>query len=311
MVRTLGFMGTGVGADHLAVLARTGAEGEVRSAVAGWLLADHRWDIADLPRLDEDTARWLELATRDEDGRFASVSRTADTCPYITLPPSWDAFLRTLRSDARKDLGRRWRRLREQGEVTIEQVTTLDQLEPAWGVLLRLHNDRRQVAGGRSAFTATRSLAFHRAFLQRAAERGWLRLYLMRVGDRYVAGEYCLSLGGRVVDLQTGFDAAWSRFGVSTLLLGHAIEQAIVEGATEFDFLRGGEAYKQQRWAAALRSDRSLVIWRRRPRVMAVMAARRWVDTAKSEVRRRWPGRRASDVSRTGDAHAGEQAAEG
>jgi CelD/BcsL family acetyltransferase involved in cellulose biosynthesis len=227
-------------------------------------------------------------------------------CPYITLPPSWDAFLRTLRSDARKDLGRRWRRLREQGEVTIERVTAPDQLEPAWRVLLRLHDDRRQVAGGRSAFTATRSLAFHRAFLQRAAERGWLRLYLMRVGDRYVAAEYCLSMGGRVVDLQTGFDAGWSRFGVSTLLLGHAIEQAIVEGAAEFDFLRGGEAYKQQRWAAALRSDRSLLIWRRRPRVMAVMAARRWMDTAKSEVRRRWPGRRASDV-----AHTGEQAAEG
>jgi len=306
MVRTLSFMGTGVGADHLAVLARTGAEVQTRAAVAGWLWADRRWDILDLPRLDDDTAQWLERAAGAFDRELASVSRTADICPFITLPGSWEDFLRALRSDARKDLGRRWRRLREQGDVSIEQVQEPVQLEPAWRVLLRLHDERRQVAGGRSAFTAPRSLAFHRAFLERAAERGWLRLYLMRVADHYVAAEYCLSLGGRVVDLQTGFDAGWSRFGVSTLLLGHAIQQAIAEGATEFDFLRGGETYKQQRWAAALRRDTTLVVWRRRPRVRAMMAARRWAESAKSAIRLRWPGRRASDV-----AHTTDQAAEG
>lgn len=305
-VRTLSFMGTGVGADHLTVLARTGAETRVRAAVADWLLSDDRWDVLEFPRLDDDTEQWLKRAVGAFDRELASVSRTADICPYVALPGSWEDFLRGLRSDSRKDLGRRWRRLREQGDVAIERVQEPEHLERAWGVLLRLHDERRQIAGGRSAFTAPRSLAFHRVFLERAAERGWLRLYLMRVGNQYVAAEYCLSLGRRVVDLQTGFDAAWSRFGVSTLLLSHAIQEAIVEGATEFDFLRGGEVYKQQRWAAALRTDKSLTVWRRRPRVMAVIAARRWAATAKSRIRHRWLGRGPQET-----AHNTEQAAEG
>lgn len=305
-VRTMRFMGVGVGADHLAVLVRRGAEAEVRSAVAEWLLSDPRWDVLEFPRLEDETAQWLETTVVAVGRGLASVSRTADICPYISLPGSWEDFLRTLRSDARKDLGRRWRRLREHGEVVVERVQRTEELAHAWDVLLRLHDERRQVAGDRSAFTTRRSLAFHRVFLEQAAERGWLRLYLMRVGDRYVAAEYCLSLGGRVVDLQTGFDPTWSRFGVSTLLLGHAIQEAIAEGATEFDFLRGGEAYKQQRWAAALRRDKALVVWRRRPRVVAVVAARRWAGVAISGLRRKWLGRTPHEAPSSPD-----QAAEG
>jgi CelD/BcsL family acetyltransferase involved in cellulose biosynthesis len=41
------------------------------------------------------------------------------------------------------------------------------------------------------------------------------------------------------------------------LLIGHAIEQAITEGAEEFDFLRGREAYKNA-WGAADRATFSL-----------------------------------------------------
>ncbi len=298
-VRTLGFMGAGVGADHLAVLVRRGFETQTRAALAERLLADDRWDVLEFPRTEHETAQWLEGAVSASGRRLASISGTADVCPYIPLPGSWEEYLRTLRSDARKDLGRRWRRLREHGDVVIERVHTVDELDHAWSILLALHEKRRQVMGGRSAFTTGRALAFHRVFLQRAAERGWLRLYLMRVRDRYVAAEYCLSLGGKVADLQTGFDPEWSRFGVSTLLQGHSIQDAIAEGATEYDLLRGGEAYKQQRWAAALRSDKSLVVWKRRPQVIALIAARRWAGAAVAEFRRKWPGRR---VPRTPDS---------
>ena len=46
-----------------------------------------------------------------------------------------------------------------------------------------------------------------------------------------------------------GFDPAFSKLSPGTLTIGHAIDQAIREGATEFDFLRGGEPYKYH-WGA-------------------------------------------------------------
>jgi CelD/BcsL family acetyltransferase involved in cellulose biosynthesis len=46
-----------------------------------------------------------------------------------------------------------------------------------------------------------------------------------------------------------GFDPDRAALSPGALLLGHAIEAAVREGAVAFDFLRGREAYKL-RWGA-------------------------------------------------------------
>lgn len=284
--RTLRFMGTGVGADHLRFLIRRGREDHVGSVLTDYVLAAG-YDILDFPRMDEETARSLQHSVRGSE--FACEVTVADICPFVTLPDTWEAYLGTLSANARKDLGRRARRLGERGTVVIRRIDEegpAAELDRTWEILVSLHQSRQRTLGSRSAFATPRLLAFHRAFLQTAAARGWLRLYLMRVGDRDVAAEYCVSVGGRVEDLQTGFDAEWSRYGVGTLILAHAIRDAISSGATEFDFLRGGEEYKHQRWAASSRHDVSVVAWRRRPHVAAFVAARRWTTGLKGRIRR-------------------------
>jgi CelD/BcsL family acetyltransferase involved in cellulose biosynthesis len=287
-LRSMGFMGTGVGADHLAFILRRDEETSVFGALSAYMLSTQGWDALDFPRMEEETARRLgDAVSRSGRGRLARSSELADLCPYIALPGTWEAYLRTLSSNARKDLGRRSRRLQEQGDVVIQRVQDVGELDSAWEIFFRLHRERRQAVGGRSAFMADRTWAFHRAFMRTAAERGWLRLYLMKVGDQYVAAEYCVHFGGRVSDLQCGFDMRWSRYGVGTLLVAHAIREAIAEGATEYDLLRGGEEYKQQRWAASLRKDVSLLIWRRQPRVAMLIAARRCATKMKAHLRRR------------------------
>jgi CelD/BcsL family acetyltransferase involved in cellulose biosynthesis len=281
-------MGAGVGADHLGFVLRRGQEAGAFAALATSLLSTQGWEVLDFPRLGEQTARRLEdTLVRSEGAHLAHSSGVADFCPFIPLPGTWEEFLRTLSSNARKDLGRRSRRLQEQGGVTIQCVRDVGDLDDARDTFIRLHQERRQAVGGRSAFLTGRTWTFHRAFMRTAAEQGWLRLYLMRVGDRHVAAEYCVHFDGRVSDLQCGFDMRWSRYGVGTLLVAHAIREAITEGAREYDLLRGGEEYKQQRWSASLRKDLSLVIWRRQPRVAMLMAARRCASTMRTHLRRR------------------------
>lgn len=287
-LRTISFMGTGVGADHLAFVVRRGVGDAVRLSLATHLFSASDWDILDFARIDERLANDLaEAISRRDQGDLACSHQLADVCPYIPLPGTWEDFLGVIGSDRRKSLARRWRRLGECGEVVIRRAQTMRDLEEAWQILLRLHQDRRQAVGDRSAFLTGRSMVFHREFAKMALERGWLRLYLLQVGNQYVAAEYCLKVGNRVADFQGGFDEKWARYGVGSLLIAHAIREAIAEGAVEFDLLRGGEQYKQQQWAAELREDRSLAVWRRRRRVELLVAARRWVAGAKVRVRRR------------------------
>ncbi len=286
-LRNITFMGTGVGADHFAFIARRGAERAVYEEIVGYLLSSPAWDVLDFSRMEEGHAAHVVAAvSKWGAGAFTCVPTPADLCPFVPLPRTWDDYVRVIGRSNRAEMARQWRRLREQGQVVIQRVQTFAELEQAWDILLRLHQTRTDAVGGRSAFLAAPTRAFHERFLRVALECGWLRFYLLRVDGRGVAANYCVSMGGRVSGLQTSFDEAWGRYGVGTLLMGHALQEAVAEGASEFDLLRGAETYKQQKWAAQLRRDVSLVVYGHRPRVRLAMAARRWGSAVKPVLRR-------------------------
>ncbi|MGH2404604.1 MAG: GNAT family N-acetyltransferase [bacterium] len=283
-LRTLRFMGTGVGADHLGFLSRSGAEDGVHAALIGHLLADQTWDVLEFSRIQEALAARIVGALRAQD-RYPHELTVADVCPFLPLPATWDDYLRIIGSNRRKQIARRWRRLRERGDVTIERVTNAAGLDTAWRTLLDLHRARRRALGRGSVFVTAEGVAFHARFARMALERGWLRLYLMRLGGRPVAAEYGLSVGGHVVSFQGGFDVRWARYGVGGLLVAHSVQEAIAAGAVEFDLLRGAEAYKHELGATERRTDMSLLVWRRHPRVELVVAARRWARGIRERLR--------------------------
>ncbi len=65
--------------------------------------------------------------------------------------------------------------------------------------------------------------------------------------------------GDTVSFYSTGYDSAWSKYGPGRRIMAAAIRSAIEEGATEFDFLRGDEAYKEA-WATRSRLDQRVVL---------------------------------------------------
>jgi CelD/BcsL family acetyltransferase involved in cellulose biosynthesis len=295
-LRSARFMGTGVGADHLTFLVRAGvyagagAATDVTRALAGHLAAMREWDVLELMRMEASSA----ATVADVIGAEAGVAHTlveADRCPFVPLSKTWDEYLAMIGPHRRSELGRQGRRLDKQGAVQIRRAETAAQRDEIWDALLHLHQVRRDaVAGGQSAFVTESTRTFHDAFSRVALDRGWLRLYLMTLDGRPVATECAYSVGGRVTDYQGGFDMALAKFGVGTVLTGHAIREAVGEGAVEFDFLRGAEQYKQQRWAAQVRVDMTLTAWRRHPRVTAILAARRWARAARDRLRARPAG---------------------
>jgi CelD/BcsL family acetyltransferase involved in cellulose biosynthesis len=286
-LRTVRFMGTGVGADHLTFLARAGAEPDPTRALAQHLAAMPGWDVLEFMRMDGAAAATVAEVVGASAG-IGHAAVEADRCPFVPLPRTWEEYLAMIGPHRRSELGRQGRRLEKEGVVQIRRADTAAQRDEIWDALMHLHQVRRDaVAGGQSAFAIDSTRAFHDAFSRIALERGWLRLYLMTLDGRPVATECAYSIGGRVADYQGGFDMALAKFGVGTVLTGHAIREAVSEGAVEFDFLRGAEQYKQQRWAAQIRVDMTLTAWRRHPRVMVVLAARRWARLARDRYRAR------------------------
>ena len=83
---------------------------------------------------------------------------------------------------------------------------------------------------------------------------GVLRLHALRLDGAIIATLYALAdrpgRGDRRAYFYLGgFDPDCAALSPGALILGHAIEAAVREGAVAFDFLRGQEAYKL-RWGA-------------------------------------------------------------
>ncbi|HXG59226.1 MAG TPA: GNAT family N-acetyltransferase, partial [Thermoanaerobaculia bacterium] len=97
--------------------------------------------------------------------------------------------------------------------------------------------------------------AFHRDAARRMLGAGALRMYGMRIGGRIVAVFYGFAHRETVYYYLSGYDPSLERLGPGTLVVAHAIEQAVREGAAWFDFLRGAEAYKYG-WGATDRINR-------------------------------------------------------
>ena len=78
------------------------------------------------------------------------------------------------------------------------------------------------------------------------------------MAGRIIAALYGFHHATRTYYYLGGFDPEFKQYSPGTILIAHAIAEAIREGATEFDFLRGREDYKY-RWRAV---DR--IIYRKR-----------------------------------------------
>ena len=117
----------------------------------------------------------------------------------------------------------------------------------------RLHEGRwRPIAGHVCADPVVR--AFHLSAAQRMIDAGMLRLYLLRVGNSTAAAYYGFTAKRTAYAYRSVFDPEFAELSPGTQIVAHAIEEAVREGAEEFHFLRGGEAYK---YAWARSTDRT------------------------------------------------------
>jgi CelD/BcsL family acetyltransferase involved in cellulose biosynthesis len=122
-------------------------------------------------------------------------------------------------------------------------------LPDAFEHLIRLHALRWESQGERGVLADPRVCAFHREILPRLDREGLLRFYLLNIEGTVAAAFYGFHHADIGYAYLTGFDPTYSFESPGVILIAHAIEQAIAEGAREFHFLRGRESYKHQ-WGA-------------------------------------------------------------
>jgi hypothetical protein len=205
---------------------------------------------------------------------YRVIPTAGNRSPYLELPRSYDELLAGFSKNMRSQVARRGRQLEKEhsGELQLVQVQDgTAEIDWALDRFFEVEASGWKAREGTAILTAPGAEQTYRAFAHALARRGWLRLYLLRVGDRVVAGDLGVAIGTTGFLVKTGFDEELGRLSPGLVLRGKVLEASIEEGLTAYDFLGPDDAYKL-RWTSTVRPRVTL----RAYRGSAVLPALAW-----------------------------------
>ena len=262
-LRTVRFVGNG-GSDYLDILAAPGFETPVADAFYAYLWEQRqRWDWIDLQQVKPDA---VVLSRTDSEGvsqgKGVRVSSWAgETCPYLPLAETWDAFRATLGKKLRQNIGYYARALEKQYIVEY-RVADSETLSADLDDFFELHQKRWNQRWLPGAFASRQARAYHTEAAGALLRTGRLRLHTLTLDGEVRAALYCFQKATTCYYYLGGFDPGMARLSLGTVLTAHAMRCSIEkDGGREFDFLRGNEGYKY-RWGAHDRCNSRLSLTR-------------------------------------------------
>lgn len=179
-----------------------------------------------------------------------------DVCPQIELPNNFDAYLESLDRKQRHEVKRKWRKLENEAEIRFSTVTNLN-FKPQQLNAVKTFIELHQLSSpDKNQFWNNHHRAFFDILLPNFAQAGWLKLFFLEI-TAWKDNSYQLPLPQApiaamlIFDYQeiynlynSGFNPIYRKLSAGQVLTSYTIEQAIQQGKTTYDFLRGDEEYK-------------------------------------------------------------------
>jgi CelD/BcsL family acetyltransferase involved in cellulose biosynthesis len=247
-LRVLKLIGDETGdSGQLGLLIKKVHEREFSASVIEWL-DSHRsdWDALELQSLQQDD-KTSELLS--EMGRRSWIIRQRKSCHMvISLPDSIERFQAGLSRGVLKWLAAPRKQLVTR-DVRFRRWDSPDGIDLALDDFFRLHTLRRKQLGDSGAFADQRRRTFYQSVTASMLASDRLDLWSMSIDGKTVAAEYGLINGKSRVSMQSGFDPAFGRLHVGSLLEEKVIQESIQRGVRSYDLMEGEQAYKKG-WGA-------------------------------------------------------------
>lgn len=229
------------------------------------------WDYLELDHTLEGNPAMRELRAALSEAGYRERLVSRSTCPYAALPESFDDYVGAVGHNLRYNFRRRFKALHREGPVGLVVLRNGPDIQARFPELIGLHKLRFAGQAKTSSFLLPEVQRVHRDLMGVMGPADGLRLCILEIKGQAVAALYGFSSGTKFLYFQAGMDPQWSRLSVGLVLMGCVIEQAIKEGHTEIDFLRGDEAYKYQ-WATGVRTTHTVRMFDRQAKAQWVRA---------------------------------------
>lgn len=249
---------------------------------------------------------------RDDDDRAAAASalmaagrrvhqQPRHASPFIRLDGSLDEVLAARSANLRSQVRRRTRALESMGRLALTTTTDGANVATAFEAFVAVEGSGWKDRAGTALAADAAARRLYEGFAHRAAERGWLRIHLLTLDDRVLAGDFGIVIGDQAFMLKTGYDVEHADRSPGLVLRAEVIRHLIGEGVRGYDLLGGADDYKL-RWTDETRQRTTV----RGFAGIAGLAPEAWSRAGRpAAVRTRDLVRSAADAVRSHGAGAG------
>jgi len=261
-LREIHFLGSPeTGSDYLDVIARKGREKDVANSLFDFLMGDGAtfWDQLVLSDIPSSSFFLLHFLNRIQyEGKHAELTYGC-FCPTANLMGAEEQFPVELSLKRKKKFKQELGILHRNSEV--EYVVRKGEHIDSFDEFFRLYEEK----GGWSGKVLRPVLC---GFIERHNGNSPVQIDLLSVKGQTIAGllhlHYRNTQALYLMAVDKGFNP---KISVGNLLVGLSIQNAVVNGQTTYDFLKGDEGYKFH-WSSQGQSTMQLVFWQKRPSAM-------------------------------------------
>lgn len=253
--RRLSFAGDTEVCDYMDFPCTGSREAELLAALFR-SLGEEPWDELALWALREDSPTMAALPAVCAEAGLTITTETEDVCPRIALPADFEEHIASLDKKDRHELRRKLRKLPQAGAVELEVIESPTEAGAALDTFVQMMRDSRS---DKADFMTPQMESFFRRLVVNLAAEGLIEMVFLRLGGVRTACVLCFRAGDESLLYNSGYDPAYSHFSVGLLSKALALQRAIEQGKTRFDFLRGHERYKYELGARDLHVHRALI----------------------------------------------------
>ena len=229
--------------DYLDIIVHSDKVEAAWTAVFNCLCSNQfpHWDALNLDNIPEASPSRPILQQLAQEQGFSFVESVQEVCPTIQLAATFDDYLSNIDSKQRRELQRKLRRANG-ADAKLIQVSSDDDIAQAVDEFLDLL--QKSTLEKRDWLNDGRRALFYDT-AKAAQETGTLQLLFVEVDGRKAAALFNFDYNGRIWVYNSGLDPAqYSGLSLGVVITAKAIENAIENGRSTFDFLRGDEVYK-------------------------------------------------------------------
>jgi CelD/BcsL family acetyltransferase involved in cellulose biosynthesis len=255
----LGFI-SGPDTPYVDFIVREEAREAALAAVVEHLFSERRdWDLMLLAGWPVESPNYQMFLSLIESRRAKNTLRTTALSPYLTIECGWQEYLLGRSPKFRKTRRNILNRMSRLGDVEVE----LHHRDPDGSVLdsaLSVSSRSWKEKQGFTILQQEGARAFFKALTERAQQKNWLMIWLLKLDGKPVAMEYDLVYEGFVQALRADYDLEYATHSPGAYLESRIMERLFDMNCREYCTGPGLNPYKL-RWTESLRKTMTIKVY--------------------------------------------------